>query len=293
MPDDNPLQRYFRQMGIEHRTTRSADDPEANGVCEAFMKHLKKIWHTSLAEYKDPIMEVNKHLRAYRATPHPTTKAAPGELLYARTIRTKLPDMRENPAWSDPRIKKAREEDAKAKAKMKEYKDSKPGVKAHNIQVGDKVLKRQQATKQDPPYDPDQFTVTEVVGTQIEARRGDEVVRRDAQKWKKVRCEAPRRFHLPKPAAQTEEDADIGPLWRPTQVAAPQPPQVGENPPDRLEPRDQARAARPDIRARLARDPLVIIANTATNRPSRARKQTVRYEAEPPPRTRGKRKTAK
>jgi hypothetical protein len=290
---DNPLQRYFRQMGIEHRTTRSADDPEANGVCEAFMKHLKKIWHTSLAEYKDPIMEVNKHLRAYRATPHPTTKAAPGELLYARTIRTKLPDMRENPAWSDPRIKKAREEDAKAKAKMKEYKDSKPGVKAHNIQVGDKVLKRQQATKQDPPYDPDQFTVTEVVGTQIEARRGDEVVRRDAQKWKKVRCEAPRRFHLPKPAAQTEEDADIGPLWRPTQVAAPQPPQVGENPPDRLEPRDQARAARPDIRARLARDPLVIIANTATNRPSRARKQTVRYEAEPPPRTRGKRKTAK
>lgn len=67
------LQKYFKWAGIDHTTTQSAEDPEANGLAEAFMKHIQKIWHTCSVSKKDPIAEINKHLQMFRATPHPTT----------------------------------------------------------------------------------------------------------------------------------------------------------------------------------------------------------------------------
>ena len=70
---DHLLQRYFRQEGIRHSPNESAQDPEANGLAEAFMKHAKKVWHTSIISHKEPTLELNKHLKMYRATPHPTT----------------------------------------------------------------------------------------------------------------------------------------------------------------------------------------------------------------------------
>ena len=74
---DQPLQTYFRKMGITHRPTISAEDPEANATCESFMKHLKKMWHISTTQHRDPHMDLNRHLRSFRATPHPTTGASP------------------------------------------------------------------------------------------------------------------------------------------------------------------------------------------------------------------------
>ena len=58
------------------------------------MKHVKKIWHTATLEKKNPTLEINKHLRVQRATPHPSTGVAPAELLYGRLYKTRLPDMR-------------------------------------------------------------------------------------------------------------------------------------------------------------------------------------------------------
>ena len=40
-------------MGVTH-VTKSAEDPEATGLVEAFMKHLKKIFHTAGVEREDP-----------------------------------------------------------------------------------------------------------------------------------------------------------------------------------------------------------------------------------------------
>ena len=85
------LQKYFKWAGIEHRPTTSAEDPEANGLAEAFMKVCQKVWHTSLVEGKNPRAEINKTLQLYRSTPHPTTGYAPAELLFGRKIRTRLP----------------------------------------------------------------------------------------------------------------------------------------------------------------------------------------------------------
>lgn len=71
------LQQYLKWAGVDHRPNRNPYDPEANGLAEAYMKHIKKTWHTAELEGKDPRMEINKHLRVQRATPHPTT--GPGE----------------------------------------------------------------------------------------------------------------------------------------------------------------------------------------------------------------------
>ena len=169
---NHPLQRYFAAMGIEHRTTISAEDPEANGACEVFMKHLKKIWHTSYVQHRDPILDINRHLRSVRATPHPTTGAIPAELLFGRKFRTVLPDLRPNPAARRPDILQARRKNDAEKCKMKVYKDKPPYVKSHTIRVGDKVLLRQKSTKRDPPYDPEPYTVVDVHGTQITGDRG-------------------------------------------------------------------------------------------------------------------------
>ena len=51
--DSHLLQQYLRSMGVTH-VTKSAEDPEATGLVEAFMKHLKKIFHTAGVEREDP-----------------------------------------------------------------------------------------------------------------------------------------------------------------------------------------------------------------------------------------------
>ena len=43
--DSHLLRKYLNNMGIERITNKSAEDPEATGLVEAFMRHLKKIFH--------------------------------------------------------------------------------------------------------------------------------------------------------------------------------------------------------------------------------------------------------
>ena len=59
-------------------------------------------------------------------------------------------------------------------------------MKPHNIQVRDQVLLDRKQTKLHSPYDPRPYDVSQVHGTQIVARRGEEQKTRDAQHWKKV-----------------------------------------------------------------------------------------------------------
>ena len=209
----HPLQKYFKSEGIIHKITRAADDPEANGTCEAWMKHLKKIWHVSYVEGKDPIIELNKHLRQVRVTPHPTTGMSPAELLFNRSYRDKLPDMRPNLVTNRSDIVEAREKDKREKERMKKYKDANRNVKAHNIKVGDKVLLERKSTKRKSSYDPDPYEVVEVSGTQIKAKRGRSAKLRDAQKWKVYRPEKRVKFRLPtnNKEARWELEVDASP----------------------------------------------------------------------------------
>ena len=75
--DSHELKQYFKWAGIKHKPILSAEDPEANGLAESFMKHCQKVWHTSYVGGKNSAAELNKHFRMYRATPHPTTVKSP------------------------------------------------------------------------------------------------------------------------------------------------------------------------------------------------------------------------
>ena len=209
------LKQYFDWAGIKHQPNHSAYDPEANGLAEAFMKHIVKIWHTSLTEHKDPMMEINKHLRVQRATPHISTGKPPAEILFGRKYKSRLPDIRPNMAEDRQDIQEAVAQDKVAKERQKRNKDLKSYVKDHKLKPGDTVLLERKKTKYTTPYDPSPYIVKETHGSQITATR-DKVVRtRDAQQWKKVDIVARKNYDRLREktrSARQEEDyfPDIG-----------------------------------------------------------------------------------
>ena len=152
------------------------------------MKHCQKVWHTSYVGGKNPAAELNKHLRMYRATPHPTTGKSPSEVLFGRTIHTRIQNLETQPS---AKLQDIRAKDQHMKLKQKMYKDAKSYIKPHNINIGDRVLLSQKKSKLNPPYDPSPYLVTEIRGHQVTAQRDHAVKTRDAQKWKKISTKPP------------------------------------------------------------------------------------------------------
>ena len=63
-------------------------------MVEAFMRHLKKIFHMAGMKKEDPYQKLNDYLMQFRATPHTTMRKCLAELLFCRKFVTKLPDLR-------------------------------------------------------------------------------------------------------------------------------------------------------------------------------------------------------
>ena len=207
--DSHELQVYFKWAGIEHNPTMSAEDPEANGLAEAFMKIVKKIWHTCTITKRDAMAEINKRLLAYRATPHPTTGKAPAELMYGgRKYRTRLPAKMQETC--SPTVKEAQEADRQSKMKQKKHKDSKNYVKPHNLKPGDMALLKQKQSKSDPPYDPHPYMITNVCGHQVTGERNTKVVTRDAQKWKRLKCSTKTKQMKAERGYSSDDDSLVG-----------------------------------------------------------------------------------
>ena len=175
---------YSRWAGFTHRKV-SPEDPEANGLAEAFMKTVKKTWHAARIEGKNPKQELYKLLRQYRATPHPSTGKPPAELLFNRPYHTRLPAFR-RPTHATSLHQEVRMRDATAKATQKSHKDNRKNVRTHNIRTGDAVLLQRRTTKTDSRYDPAPYKVTQQMGTQITATRGQTTLTRDSQKFKRI-----------------------------------------------------------------------------------------------------------
>ena len=143
--ENHLLQEYFKWAGITHQPTHSSEDPEANGLAEAFMKICRKVWHTSIIEKNNPRSEINKMLQLYRATPHPTTGQSPAELLFGRKFRSRLPQPPSTQTRGE--VDAAKQRDQEIKQKQTNSKDNKRYVKPHNIQLQDQVLLKQRSTK--------------------------------------------------------------------------------------------------------------------------------------------------
>ena len=82
--------RYAREQGFESRLC-TLEHPEANGIAERIMGVLVKTIHAAKAEKKDPRVEIQRRLMNYRNTPHPSTGFSPAELMFRRTLKSRIP----------------------------------------------------------------------------------------------------------------------------------------------------------------------------------------------------------
>ena len=174
---------FSKRFGFHHQKVTPLW-PEANGQAEAFMKCLGKIVRTAHIENRDWKCAVNDFLRAYRATPHPSTGVSPSQLMYPkRRYRTQLPNLTTN-STSDAAVDSFNKE---AMQRAKRRADQRRNAVPSSLSVGDTVLVRQRKTnKLSSFYDPAPYKVVSVKGTMVSARRRGHFIVRNASFFKKI-----------------------------------------------------------------------------------------------------------
>ncbi|KAK3716284.1 hypothetical protein QZH41_004075 [Actinostola sp. cb2023] len=153
---------YMEQEGIRHHKT-TAKWPQANGEVERQNRSILKRLKIAHAEKKDWRKELNTYLTAYRGLPHPTTGVSPAELLFGRKIRTRLPQL------SDIHVEQGvRDRDAEQKARNKEYADMKRGATYSDVNIGDRVLvKQEKENKLTTTLNPEPYRVISKTGNSM------------------------------------------------------------------------------------------------------------------------------
>ena len=146
------------------------EHPQANGLAEKMMSSIVKLVHASLAEKKDPKIEIFRFLLNYRNTPHPSTGFTPSRLLMGRIIKTKIPALILKPTGKEH--EEAQENNKEAKKKAKAYADKRRKAKDREVKVGDNILIAQDKSTIKQPFDPHPYKVTKVSHAQVTAERG-------------------------------------------------------------------------------------------------------------------------
>ena len=152
-------------MGFIHRKV-TPYWPRANGEVESFMKNLGKVLRTAKLDNVSWRLRLREFLRAYRSTPHSTTKVAPVDLFLRNGNTSRLPSSRRfQPSDIDMF---ARENDTGRKAAMKAEADKRLRTKDHSFKVGDIVIaKQRKLNKSSTKFDPTPYTIIKVKGNMI------------------------------------------------------------------------------------------------------------------------------
>ena len=130
---------YCDQNNIQHLKV-TARYAQANGEVERQNQSLLKRLQTAQVEGREWKKVLNSYLLAQRSLPHATTGKSPAELLFGRKLRTKLPDITDCPYVEYTEV---RDKDNEQKGRAKLYADERRGAKESSVEVGDKVLIRQ------------------------------------------------------------------------------------------------------------------------------------------------------
>lgn len=138
--------------------------PQMNGEVERQNRSLLKRLIIMQNEKKKWKRELNKYLLMYRSTKHSTTLKSPGELMFGRCIRDKLPSIWQ-PAEVDEEL---RDRDKEQKVKGKEYSDAKRKAEPSQIMVGDYVLAKRQVivNKLSSPFETTIYKVIKRTGSE-------------------------------------------------------------------------------------------------------------------------------
>ncbi|CAF1076837.1 unnamed protein product, partial [Brachionus calyciflorus] len=172
---------FAKEQGFKHKRITPLW-PRSNGMCERFMRNLGKVMRNSSYSQIEWEAELIEFLRNYRDTPHSSTGVAPNKLLFQSKSKTsKLPNFSDNLNVKEQLHLKAREQDSKAKAKMKAYNDRKLKAQTNNFKIGDLVLLKWKRTrKSDSLFDPKPFKIAKIDGSMITLERNGSLVVRNS-----------------------------------------------------------------------------------------------------------------
>ena len=188
------------------------------------MRSLLKALRIAKIEGKNWKQELQIFLRAYRTTPHSTTKIAPSELMFNRKVKTKLPEYQQQQVDTNSTL---RDRDAQAKQKMKEYADNRHNAKMNDLKVGDSVLVRQQKREKLSSYfDPIPYTITNIQGTMVTAKRKDHAITRNSSFFRRINPPTTTSTAIEENSSQSQSDDDDLPeaeITQPTPIQQPQP----------------------------------------------------------------------
>ncbi|KAK9685176.1 hypothetical protein QE152_g38246 [Popillia japonica] len=81
--------KFLEANGIQHKVT-APYHPATNGQAERYVQTIKRSLRCQLEEKNDFKLSLYRFLIQYRKTPNATTHISPAELMFNRTIRTKL-----------------------------------------------------------------------------------------------------------------------------------------------------------------------------------------------------------
>ena len=158
---------FMRQNGIQHRRITPLW-PQENAEAERFMKPLTKICQTSYIGKTEWKIQIYRFLFAYRSTPHCTTKIPPAELMFNCKIRYSIPSFDYN--IQEDISNKVERNDREAQEKSKTYTDTRKHAKERNINIGDRVLvKQQKKNKITPKFEPHPYRVVDKNDTMVTA----------------------------------------------------------------------------------------------------------------------------
>ena len=206
---------FAKYLGFEHITVAPLS-PWTNGMVERFMPVVKKIIQVAKAQGRNWRQELQRALRARRATPHPSTGVAPAVALFnGRKYKTRLPA----PTKVKFNLQKMIEKDGESKGKMKHYSDLKAYVKPNAIKEGDLVLCRQQKkNKLTTPFFPKPMRVISRKGTRVVAELDGKRVTRHINHFKPyqvkdddIECSTSisHKEHLVHPTNTSEEPSEV------------------------------------------------------------------------------------
>ena len=180
------VKKFMQNRGINHRLV-TPYWPQANREAESFMKPLGKAVKAAKMEGKDWKEELHGFLLAYKTTPHCTTGVAPSQLLFNREVRTNMPTfVKEGDIDYKILHEQAKINTSEKQLKAQQYTDKRQRARKANIEVGMKVLvKQEHKNKFSTVFDPTPLTVTKVNGTKITAERHDLTTTRNVLHFKR------------------------------------------------------------------------------------------------------------
>ena len=175
---------FAERLGFEHRKVTPLW-PRANGAVESIMKKLRRVEAIAVQSGLSRQHVLRDLLRAYRDTPHTSTKVPPADLMFGFGRTSGIPRLEPSELQRNEWHKIARANDAATKERMQNEYNAHMRTRESKLEIGSRVLLHVERTrKADTDWSPLPYTVTHINGAMITAARPGHTTTRNSSFFK-------------------------------------------------------------------------------------------------------------